>query len=241
MTATTPDPSVPPSPEPLGAAARRLPVLAELSEAGRSAVASMSSPRSFDEGALLLEQGKRSESFFILLEGRLKMSRHLTNGRSVLLALFSPGEVVGAVAAIGGRPSDATVEALEPSSCLEIPRRELLRCFETRPTMIGELLPVLTRELVECRNCIVELTFFRVELRFAKLFLKLADAVGRRRRAGTFIPVPLTRQELADMTGTTVETAIRIMSRWGKEGMVETAKDGFVVRDRPALEALAGD
>jgi CRP/FNR family transcriptional regulator len=55
----------------------------------------------------------------------------------------------------------------------------------------------------------------------------------------TVIPMPLSRQELADLTGTTIETAIRIMSRWGKEGLVRTEKEGFTVLDRPALEVLA--
>ena len=53
-----------------------------------------------------------------------------------------------------------------------------------------------------------------------------------------FIPMVLSRQELADLTGTTIETCIRLMSRWGKEGVLETEKEGFVLIDRSALEAL---
>ena len=63
---------------------------------------------------------------------------------------------------------------------------------------------------------------------FARFFLKLADNSGRPDRGGTFIAMPLSRQELADLTGTTIETAIRIMSRWGKQNIVHTEKDGFV-------------
>jgi len=69
--------------------------------------------------------------------------------------------------------------------------------------------------------------------------LKLAGEVGHAGDEGTFVAMPLSRQELADLTGTTIETAIRIMSRWGKQRIVLTKKDGFLLLDRKALEALA--
>ena len=76
-----------------------------------------------------------------------------------------------------------------------------------------------------------------------KLLIAMAAMVARRRqeRGGTFIPLPLSRQELADLTGTTIETCIRIMSRWNKEDVLLTEKDGFVVIDRATLEALAAE
>jgi CRP/FNR family transcriptional regulator len=67
----------------------------------------------------------------------------------------------------------------------------------------------------------------------------LADQIGRPGPDGLFIPLALSRQELADLTGTTIETSIRIMSRWGKDEVLRTQKDGFVVLDRAALEATA--
>ncbi len=79
----------------------------------------------------------------------------------------------------------------------------------------------------------------RVEARFARLFLKLHEQIGRSERGGIFVPMPLARQELADLTGTTIETAIRIMSRWQKEDVLHTEKDGFVILNREALEDAA--
>jgi CRP/FNR family transcriptional regulator len=70
--------------------------------------------------------------------------------------------------------------------------------------------------------------------------LKLADDVGRPEERGTFVPVHLSRQELADLTGTTVETCIRIMSPWDKSGVVETRDQGFLIRERALLEEIAG-
>jgi CRP/FNR family transcriptional regulator len=92
---------------------------------------------------------------------------------------------------------------------------------------------------VQLTTRLAELTGGRVEVRFARFFLKLADELGRPDRGGTFIPLPLSRQELADWTGTTIETAIRIMSRWNKDDVLRTEKDGFVVIDRKSLDDLA--
>lgn len=167
------------------------------------------------------------------------MFRSLASGRSVVLALFGPGELFGTVAALGEQVCDASMVAMEHTVCLKLGRDDLIGLIEESPQLIGELLPVLTRELVECKNCIVEMTCYRVEQRFAQLLLKLGDSVGQQQNGGTFIPVPLSRQELADMTGTTIETCIRVMSRWGKSGVVDTEKGGFLVRERAALVKVA--
>lgn len=101
------------------------------------------------------------------------------------------------------------------------------------------LLGSLSIRLMELTARLAELTGGRVESRFARLFLKLGDQMGRPDRGGLFLPMVLSRQELADLTGTTIETSIRIMSRWNKDSILLTDKDGFVILDRPALETLA--
>ena len=78
-----------------------------------------------------------------------------------------------------------------------------------------------------------------VEYRAARLFATLADRAGRSRADGVFVPIHLSRQEIADMVGTTIETAIRVMSRWQKEGLVETERDGFLIRKIEALREIA--
>jgi CRP/FNR family transcriptional regulator len=101
------------------------------------------------------------------------------------------------------------------------------------------LLVGLTHRLVELTNRLAELSGGRVEARLARFFLKLAADIGQKRADGVFVALVLSRQELADMIGTTIETAIRIMSRWGKDDIVRTEKDGFLVVNREALETMA--
>jgi CRP/FNR family transcriptional regulator len=120
-----------------------------------------------------------------------------------------------------------------------IPRAVFFTLLEQHPSLVRGLMQGLTHRLVELTNRLAELSAGRIESRFARLFLKLTREMGRPAPDGTFIPLQFSRQELADMTGTTTETCIRIMSRWGKQLVVRTEKDGFVVLDRQALEDLA--
>jgi CRP-like cAMP-binding protein len=140
-----------------------------------------------------------------------------------------------------GRPFPATAAALEDTTCVVIPRPAFFQLLEQYPSLVRGLLLGLTTRLVELTNRLAELTGGRIESRFARLFLKLGREMGRADRGGTFIPLALSRQELADMTGTTIETCIRIMSRWGKEEIVRTDKDGFVVLNHAGLEAIAAE
>lgn len=206
----------------------------------RRALRGIAIERGFERGQTLAAQGSPRSSFFVLLDGRAKMTRDLAAGRTVLLSLFGPGDLVGVVAALASTPSDASIVALTPGRALEIGREKLLELLAEEPRLTGELLAALTGHLAECRHCLVELTGSRVEARFATLFLGLAGDVGEARGAGVLVPVKLSRQELADLAGTTIESAIRVLSRWHKAGVLETRNDGFLLLDRGALERASG-
>jgi CRP/FNR family transcriptional regulator len=118
-------------------------------------------------------------------------------------------------------------------------RQEFFARLETYPTLVRGLLVGLTHRLVELTNRLTELSGGRIEARLARFLLKLAEDIGQTRADGVFIPLVLSRQEIADMIGTTIETSIRIMSRWGKDNVVRTERDGFTVVDRAALESVA--
>jgi CRP-like cAMP-binding protein len=162
----------------------------------------------------------------------------MPTGKDLILEVFGTGDPLGAVAAYDGRPFPASAVALEDTVCVVIPRAVFFRLLEEHPSLVRGLMLGLTHRLVELTNRLAELSGGRIESRFARLFLKLSGDMGRQERGGVFVPLPLSRQELADMTGTTIETCIRIMSRWGKQSVVRTEKDGFVVVDRRALQEL---
>jgi len=217
----------------------QIPLFRRVSAEDRARLAAVSHVRTYERGDVVFEEGDPSDHFFIVITGRVKVFKHGLSGSDVILEMFGPGEPLGAMAAYESKPYPASAEAIESSSCLLIPRHEFFRLLEEHPSLVRGLLGSLSLRLVELTTRLAELTGGRAECRFARLFLKLADQLGRSKEAGLFIPLPLSRQELADLTGTTVETCIRIMSRWGKEDLLHTEKDGFLLLNRPALESLA--
>jgi CRP/FNR family transcriptional regulator len=136
-------------------------------------------------------------------------------------------------------PFFASAATLEPTEILRIEQRAFFALLEHDPAFVRGLLAGLTVRLAELTRRLADLSGARVDARFARLFLKLCDRIGRRERGGIFVPMPLSRQELADLAGTTIETTIRVMSRWQKDDVLHTEKDGFVVLNREALEEAA--
>lgn len=212
--------------------------LAPLSEENRRALAEIGRFRRFEADDVILPQAEPVLSFFVVAEGRAKKQRAMPNGRQVVLGLYGPGLLFGTADAIGRQPSHGSLIAMTDLLCLEIRRDELFGLMRRHGSLASDLLVALTPHLSECKNCIVELACLRIEARLARLLGKLARSAGYEENGHLVVPIALSRQDLADMTGTTVETTIRIMSRWGKENVVETRDQGFVVHDVEKLTRL---
>jgi len=224
---------------PVGDLLRATPVFRALSDEDLERVARHAQVRQYPKGATIFSEGEPSNRFYTIVRGRVKVFKMTPAGKDIILEIFGSGDPLGAVAVYENRPFPASAVALEPTTCVTIERPQFFALLESHPTLVRGLLVGLTHRLVELTSRLAELTGGRVEPRFARLFLKLAAEVGRPERGGTFIPVPLSRQELADLGGTTIETAIRIMSRWRRDHIVDTEEGGFLVLDRHALEMLA--
>lgn len=210
-----------------------------LTREDQTRLAAVSVAKTYEKNERIFEEGDPSDFLFTIASGRVKVVKMLPSGKEVILEIFGPGDPVGAVVAYEGRPYPASAIATERTACILVRRVDFFALLERYPSIVRGFLVGMAQRIVELTRRIPEVAGGRVETRFAHLFLKLSDRMGRPDRAGSFIPMALSRQELADLTGTTIETCIRLMSRWGKEGVVATEKDGFVVLNRPALEKLA--
>ena len=217
---------------------RASPLFRRLPEADRTRLAAVSQVQTFAKGDTLFSEGDPSDLLYVVADGRVKIVKLLPTGKEVIIEIFGPGDPVGAVAALESRPYPASAVAMTPSLAIVIQRGAFFALLESCPGLVRGLLVGLSFRLVELTRRISEVAGSKVETRFAHLFLKLGERMGEKRPEGFFIPMPLSRQDLADLTGTTIETSIRLMSRWGKEGVVLTEKDGFVVADWAGLEAL---
>lgn len=195
--------------------------------------------REYVKGTRIFSEGDPSSFLYTIIKGRVKIVKSIPAGKELILEILGAGDPLGAVAAYESRPYPASAFALEDTTCLVSRQAGFLGLLETCPTLVRGLLVGFSFRLIELTTRLSELTGSRVEARLAQLFLKLADRLGKPQGGGQVrIPLSLSRQDLADLAGTTIETSIRIMSRWGKGGLVMTEDDGFVLRDRAALEAL---
>src|SRR6185436_14838018 len=224
---------------PAAAVLAQIPLFRRVGAEDRDRIATVATMRGYERGDRLFDEGDPSDFFHVIVSGRVKVYKKRPNGSDIILEIFGAGGPLGAVAVYESRPYPASAEAIEPTTCLLIPRPAFFALLEQHPSLVRGLLSSMSHRLVELTTRLAELTGGHVDARFARLFLKLANQMGRSERGGTYIPLALSRQELADLTGTTIETAIRIMSRWGKDDVLRTEKDGFVVIDPATLKALA--
>jgi CRP/FNR family transcriptional regulator, nitrogen oxide reductase regulator len=218
---------------------RKIAIFRRVTPEDRARIASVAHLKLYAKGELIFREADPADTFLTIIEGRVKVFKATPAGKEIILEIFGPGDPLGAVAVYESKQLPASALALEDTECLAIGRPDFFRLLEQHPALVRGLLSGLTLRLAELTRQLADMMGGRVEARFARLFLKLADEIGKPGRGGTFVAMALTRQELADLTGTTIETAIRIMSRWQKEDVVRTEKDGFVVIDRESLETTA--
>ena len=183
-------------------------------------------------------EGDRAEWLCVVKSGRVKILRHARTGREVVLELLGPGEIFGGVAVLERRPYPATAQTTEPSVIVKIPAEALIALAERHPSLIREMALLIGRRLRAAHDSVKSLAVDPAEGRLAATLLRLAEREGTRAREGVVLPFHLTRQSLADMSGTTVETAIRVVSRWQREGLVREQGGRLVLADPEALRAL---
>lgn len=210
-----------------------IPLLATLKRADREAVEPLCRMRGYDKGETIFSEGDPSARIHFIYAGRVKIVK-AAGTRDVILEILGMGEPLGAVAVFERRPFPASAIAIEPSGILSIEEDAFFQLLDRRPDMVRSLLSGLTMRLMMLNKRLADMTG-SVESRAARLFITLAERLGKQGQQETFIPLGLSRQELADLLGTTLETTIRLMSRWQKENVVLTSKDGFEV---PSLQRL---
>lgn len=191
--------------------------------------------KAYEEGETIFREGDSAVWFHFILGGRVKIVKAAPDGRDVILEIFGPGDPVGALAAYEERDFPASAITLEATTLLSLPRQDFFATLASNPLLARGLLQGLTRRMMELTRKLADRSS-RVEYRIARLFLTLAARVGRPENRGVIIPLSLSRQEIADLVGTTQETAIRIMSRWNKDHIVLTEDSLFRIPDPKKLE-----
>lgn len=194
--------------------------------------------RQVPKGQILFVEGEDSDTVYLVERGVVKVFRSLESGRELIIGLFRTGEAVGEVAVIDGEPYPATAAAHEDAIVLTMPRKVYLHYLKTFDGAAIALIRDLMLRMRTLQRRMEDLGGGDVEYRLGRVLQGFCANLAHR-EGQLVVPVPLTRQDLADMVGARVETVIRIMSRWQKEGLVGHDERGIWIRDRRTLDALA--
>jgi CRP-like cAMP-binding protein len=213
-------------------------VFASLPENELASLASVARENKYRAREYIFMEGDAAIWFCLVRAGRVKIIKHSKGGRDVVLELLGPGEPFGGVAVIEQRPYPASAQATEPSVILKIPQDPIVALAERYPSVIKELAFLIGRRLRAAHASVKSLALDPADVRLAAALLKLAEREGTKGPRGLTLPFHLTRQSLADMAGTTVETTIRVVSRWLKNGVVLEDSNRLVLKDLQTLRAL---
>jgi len=211
-----------------------LPVFRGLSEQDRRRLAPLAQIRDFKRGETIWQEGDPAENLTIVVRGRVKIVRHADAG-DVIFEIFGEGEPVGAIAVYNYMPYPASAVSLEPTTMLMVPRRDYFELLDRNPEFSRSIIRELTRLVLALTRKLEGQRGQRVESRIAQLFVTLGARMGRETDKGLEIPVHLSRQEIADLVGTTAESAIRVLARWGRERIVITGRGRFLI---PSIDRL---
>lgn len=191
--------------------------------------------RPFQRNQPLWREGEAQKRLAFVAEGRLKLVKHRANGKDLIVDLLGPGKMWGFVDDHDGN-QPLTVVGLAQGMLATIDRDTFLEHLRHTSGMAMNVAMTQMREYQSLLERFEEVTAGSIEARLASLFLRLAEEEGEETERGVLIDIPLSRQDLADLVDTTIETTIRIMSRWNREKLVLTQRSGFLITDTDELE-----
>mgnify|MGYP001760859818 FL=1 len=191
-----------------------------------------------EPGQNLFLQGDAAARFFLLIDGRLKVTQLTEDGQQFIVRIVHPGELCGFGPAIGRTIFPGSAEAIVPSTLLAWPRARWEPMIAAAPALAVSAIQAVGRELDEAHARLREMSTEDAGRRIAHLLLRLA----RQAKPGpgpVEIPFPITRQDIADMSGNTLHTASRIMAAWEAEGILLRARRKVIIADPAGLAAIA--
>ena len=219
---------------------RMFTVFSEVSDARLAQMARQTTALTLERQETIWNEGDTCHNLYFLVDGRVKIIKHSETGKDVIIEIYGPRDAIGATSMLVGGTYTTTAICLAPTTLLSVPKAQIVDLLATVPGMALRSLKGMARRQRLLMQKIKELAAGGVEYRIAHLLLKLADRIGEEGQNDEItIPILLSRQDIADLVGTTVETAIRVMSRWRKMGIVTNDKRGILIRDRDTLEDLA--
>ncbi|HHN65625.1 MAG TPA: Crp/Fnr family transcriptional regulator [Nitrospirae bacterium] len=193
----------------------------------------------YNKRDIIFGEGDPSDFLYIVKKGKVKITKMSQEGKEIILEIISPGDMFGAVAVLQGFPYPANAVAMEKTEVIKLHRNALMRILDRFPSVMYCLAMNIGERMRGSHEMLKNIALERVEARIAALLLKLADKMGEDTEEGRAINMKLTKQDVADMVGTTVETSIRTMSKFKKRGLIKEKGGRVIITDLPALREIS--
>jgi len=206
-------------------------IFSALNEAEINELAGISHVRRFASEEFIFLEGDPPDYFYVLAVGKVRVVKHSASGKDFVVAFFEAGEIFGEVAVFENKPYPASAQAAGETTVIAVPKKEFLAFLSQRPQVALRLISILGGRLREAQSRLKDLAIERVEQRLANALLMLSTRLGS--------ILPFTRQDIADMTGTTTETAIRTMVHLKERGIISTSRGKITIVNSEKLRLLA--
>ena len=215
---------------------RDVPLLARLPEADLRALAQRGRVRSYASNALIFREGDPGDSLHIVVDGAVRIAVLSPEGEEATVAVLGPGEFVGHLALIDGRPRSASAIASGATKTLIVTRDDFLRWLSERPPAALALLETMSLLLRRTDEVLSDLTFLDLQQRLAKRLLDLASSQPDDAKRRGPPKLRITQSELGSMLGVSRESVNKQLNQFAREGWIKLGRGSVTLLDAAALE-----
>jgi CRP/FNR family transcriptional regulator, nitrogen oxide reductase regulator len=216
------------------------PFFASLPEDDVSQISTLFREQAFHAGEMVYVAGEPAIRLYIVATGKIKLVRTTPDGKSVVLGINGPGDFFGSLSMLGDKTYPDTAVAHTGCCALAIAAGDFQGILKRYPQVTGTALDIVAARLRTLHELVEQLSAHSVEQRIASTLLTLAEKLGEKRGNAVLIQAPLSRQDLAEMTGTTPETASRIITHFRRSGLIRSGRRWVAILDTARLAAETG-
>ena len=198
-------------------------------------------PAKFSKKEVIFSEGDSSDWLYVVIKGKVKITKLSQSGREIILEIITPMDFFGGVAVMRRFPYPANAVAMDDAELLKISRSNLMRILDRFPNLMYCMAMNIGDRIKGSHEKLKNIAVEKVESRIASMLIKLADKIGAKTDGAVVIDMKLTKQDIAEMVGTTVETSIRTMSKFKKLGIVSEKGRKIAIKDINKLKTLCGE
>jgi len=185
--------------------------------------------------SMLFYQGDPAISCFLVMQGRLKLTKLNEQGKEVILRYIGTGELTAAIAVLKNWDYPVSAESVEDTEVTAWDKSTIMQLMHQYPDISINLLGIVLERIDDMQNRYLEVCTEHVDQRIARSLLRLMRRAGLKTEEGILIDIALSRQNIADYSGTTLYTVSRTLSAWEKKGWIRSGREQIIVLNPHSL------